>query len=100
MGERQSGPAALCGFRLSNSLAIQVAVTEMGGIDGVLLGYGRGLYHTDFDKVAAMLPCMSQLHNGPFAPVTWDKNTFNGVWKTMQWGKKQRDYIIQKAFSF
>ena len=46
MGERQSGPAALCGFRLSNSLAIQVAVTEMGGIDGVLLGvWSRTLSH-------------------------------------------------------
>ena len=38
MGERQSGPVALCGFRLSNSLAIPVVVTEMGGIDGILLG--------------------------------------------------------------
>ena len=46
MGERQSGPAALCGFRLSNSLVIQVAVTEMGGIDGVLLGvWSRTLSH-------------------------------------------------------
>ena len=35
MGERPSGPAALCGYRLSNSKAIPVVVIEMGGVDGV-----------------------------------------------------------------
>ena len=37
-GERPLGPAALCGFRLSNSLAIPAVVIEMGGIDRVRLG--------------------------------------------------------------
>ena len=34
-GDRPSGPAALCGCRLSNSIAIPTVVIEMGGIDGV-----------------------------------------------------------------
>ena len=35
MGERPSGRAALCGCRLSNSIAIPAVVTEMGVIGGV-----------------------------------------------------------------
>ena len=35
MGQRPSGPAALSGCRLSNSLATPAVVIEMGGIDGV-----------------------------------------------------------------
>ena len=35
MGERLSGPAAVCDYRLSDSIAIPAVVIEMGGIDGV-----------------------------------------------------------------
>ena len=35
MGERPSGLAALCGYRLSDSIAIPAVVIEIGGIDGV-----------------------------------------------------------------
>ena len=38
MEERPSGPAALCGVRLSNHLAIPATVIEMGGINGAPLG--------------------------------------------------------------
>ena len=46
MGKRPSGPAALCGFRLSNSLVIPAVVIEMGGIDDVQLGvWSKTLSH-------------------------------------------------------
>ena len=38
MGKIPSGPAAMCGFSLSNSLAILAVGIEMGGLDGVWLG--------------------------------------------------------------
>ena len=38
MGERPLGPAALCGFRLSNILALPAVVIEMGWINGIWLG--------------------------------------------------------------
>ena len=35
MGERPSGPEALCGCRLSNSVGIPAVLIGMGGIDSV-----------------------------------------------------------------
>ena len=51
--ENPSGPAALCGFRLSNSLAIQAVVIQMGGIDGVRLGV--------WSKIALILTKLLQI---------------------------------------
>ena len=47
MGERPLGPAALCSFRLSNSVAIPAVVIQMGGIDGARLGVWSKLLHTE-----------------------------------------------------
>ena len=46
MGKIPSGPAAMCGFSLSNSLAIPAVGIEMGGIDNVWLGiWSKTLSH-------------------------------------------------------
>ena len=82
MGKMQSGPAALCGFWLFNSLVIPavIVVIEIGVIDSVLLEVWSQLQWT---------LCTSHM-----------RQKHLGGCQTMQWGKKQWDYIIQKANIF
>ena len=55
MGERPSGPVALCGFRLSISLAIPAVVIEMGGIHRSFGTMVRGMVE---DPIAWIFLCL------------------------------------------